>query len=288
MILAAALAYISIPWRVLALRGKSPALLGRNWPRLATTDPEIVRSWWHQWPDANLGVVCGESFVALDVDPRHGGDDTLHDLEGRLGPLPDTPRYRTGGRDGGCRILLSHPGGLPVGTLGPGVEVKRGRQQIVMPPSIHPETGRRYEWEIGLDEAQLAPLPGAWLERMCSDRDAPSQKAATGDRNDVLLAIYASVYIPALTGRHPDHRGRVRCPFHKDGREKRPDLQIYGTNWSCYACPAPPGREALGGTIYTFAALLWGYLLPLRGPAFIHTRGRLLEALAAHVQRGAA
>jgi hypothetical protein len=42
----------------------------------------------------NVGIVIGEisNPVVLDVDPKHGGDETLKRLEQRFGPLPPTRR----------------------------------------------------------------------------------------------------------------------------------------------------------------------------------------------------
>ena len=53
----------------------------------ATTDKETIRRWWQEWPDANVGVVAGAAsgLVVLDVDPRHGGDESLRELEEQHG-----------------------------------------------------------------------------------------------------------------------------------------------------------------------------------------------------------
>ena len=46
----------------------------------------------------------------------------------------------------------------------PGIDLKTTGCYVVAPPSIHPDTGRQYQWELGLgpDEVELAPVP-AWL-----------------------------------------------------------------------------------------------------------------------------
>ncbi|WP_051741128.1 bifunctional DNA primase/polymerase [Streptomyces xylophagus] len=87
-------------WRVVpaALGKKFPTL--KRWPELATTDLDQVAAWW-LWLDAseasesfssNVCVVTGrESGIwVLDVDPRHGGDESLAALEAVRGPLPET------------------------------------------------------------------------------------------------------------------------------------------------------------------------------------------------------
>jgi hypothetical protein len=37
----------------------------------ASTDPEMIRSWWRQFPDALIGVPTGEKFVVIDLDFQH-------------------------------------------------------------------------------------------------------------------------------------------------------------------------------------------------------------------------
>lgn len=273
-------------WRVVVACGKNPgALLGAGWQHQATTDRTTIQRWFRRWPDANFGVVVGDSFIAFDIDPRTGADDALHGLELELGPLPTTPSYLTGGPDGGWRLLFEHPGGALRCDIG-GIEVKRGNQMIVMPGSIHPETGHQYTWDEHVDEVGLAALPQPWLDRLRPPSRRPA-RASAEQRDDPLLAIDAATYIEALTGRVPDRRGYVQCPFHKGGQERRPDLKLYGTGWACFACQGPGPSGKLGGTIYQFAARLWGYPLPLRGPAFLAVQDRLLDVFTAHFRQAA-
>src|SRR4051812_41142028 len=53
--------------------------------------------------DPNVGVIlgaCAPELVALDEDPRNGGDDTLRALLDQHGPLPETWRTRSSGGGG--------------------------------------------------------------------------------------------------------------------------------------------------------------------------------------------
>ncbi len=67
----------------------------------ATTDPALITRWWQQWPDANVAVATGavSGLVALDEDPRHGGDVSLDLLTHEHGPLPETVEALTGLRE---------------------------------------------------------------------------------------------------------------------------------------------------------------------------------------------
>jgi len=100
--------------------------------------------------------------VALDIDPRNGGDGSIDELELHYGPLPETVESRTGG--GGRHLLFRNPGvplrkGLGAGF--PGVDLKADGGYIVAPPSIHP-TGAAYAWHLDPGETELANLP-EWL-----------------------------------------------------------------------------------------------------------------------------
>lgn len=38
----------------------------------ATTDLDVVRQWWTDSPDANIGALCGVKFAVLDIDSEEG------------------------------------------------------------------------------------------------------------------------------------------------------------------------------------------------------------------------
>lgn len=48
----------------------------------ATKDTDVIRQWWTQWPDANIGIATGavSGIVIVDIDPKNGGDLTLDQL----------------------------------------------------------------------------------------------------------------------------------------------------------------------------------------------------------------
>ncbi|HEX5308940.1 MAG TPA: DNA-primase RepB domain-containing protein [Solirubrobacteraceae bacterium] len=86
-----------------------------------------------------------------------------------------------------------------------------------------------------------------------------------------LLAIPAADYVRALTNREPNRAGKVLCPFHED---TDPSLQLYpdGTFY-CFGA-----RCRKGGTIFDFAALLWG--TGTREHEFLELRRRLARTFA--------
>ena len=93
--LEAALQYAYRGWRVIPCRSnKIPRI--RNWPVAASCDPETIITWWTQWPNAWIALLCGCGFVVIDVDTgeAHNNVDGFGTLA-QLGPLPETRRVRT-------------------------------------------------------------------------------------------------------------------------------------------------------------------------------------------------
>lgn len=285
----AALACIARGWATMPLapRSKAPAgwLVPHGW-KDATTDPAQARKWWGRTPTLGMGVPCEPSgLLVIDWDPRNGPDD-LHDLEQRLGPLPLTVEVLTGG--GGRHLYFQLPAFETRGELAPGVELKR-RGYVVAPPTIHPDTGRAYEWAEHPDETPIAELPADWLAAATSPPRRPAVAAprTLGDAlarpDDPLKRIPAALYVERLTGQAPDRGGFITCPFHSGGQERTPSLRVFDDGgWFCFGCNQ-------GGGIYQLAALIGGYPLPLRGADFLSVQETLLNHFTAYYeQRNAA
>lgn len=207
-----ALAYSAVGWPILPLHtagqdgrcscdnssckhaGKHPRT--QHGLRDATTDPEIVRKWWLQWPQANIGLALKPAgLCALDIDPRNGGS---MDAVEAYGGVPSTLLQRTGG--GGIHLVLRIPTSarLP-GKLTQGVDVKHDGY-IVLEPSTH-ATGGTYRFDdwnpLEDDLPQIATAP-KWLtdfspgdQQRASSAEGTTEKSRSGKvheggRNEVL------------------------------------------------------------------------------------------------------
>ncbi|MFN8180132.1 MAG: phage/plasmid primase, P4 family [bacterium] len=158
----------------------------------ATSDHQKIREWWARWPSANLGVATGRpsGVVVLDVDPRHGGDESLAALEREHGPLPATLWSRTG--SGGRHFVFVRPDSDVRNAVGvrPGLDVRADGGFVVAPPSLH-ASGERYEWQVPLGSA-IAPPP-KWLldglrgRRLDSAGGAGSPDAASANGSSPLV-----------------------------------------------------------------------------------------------------
>jgi len=163
---AAAALYLANGWSVLPVRARDKRPLIR-WEALQTKKPSDseLAEWFRRWPDANIGIVTGEisNLIVIDVDPQHGGDDSLERLQERFGSLPPTVEAATGG--GGRHLYFAHPAVLVRNRAGlaQGIDLRGDGGYVVAPPSVHP-SGQRYAWMPGRSPQDMSPasLP-RWL-----------------------------------------------------------------------------------------------------------------------------
>ena len=165
-----------------------------------STDEATIRGWWAKWPDANVGVLTGRAsgVVALDVDPRHGGDESLAELEDRFGLLPRTLMIGTGG--GGCHLYFARPSEVVRSRSGfrAGLDFKADGGYVVAPPSLH-ASGSPYL--VQTPGVALAPMP-AWLINLVGaappvaaggGAGGSAGELAEGQRNSNLTSIAGSM-----------------------------------------------------------------------------------------------
>jgi hypothetical protein len=198
----AALAYRARGWSVIPVRPreKRPLMPWQLYQQQLPTLDEIER-WYARWPEANVGIVTGalSGLVVVDVDPRHGGDDSLKTWQREHGRLPRTVEARSGG--GGRHLYFAHPGGIVHNRVAflPGVDLRGDGGLIVAPPSVHP-SGRRYEWIVDPTEIALARLPAPLLAQVAPRhggrghataywRELLEEGVGEGRRNDSVASI---------------------------------------------------------------------------------------------------
>lgn len=167
-----AMEYAKIGWPAfpVAAGDKVPAIKGGHGVKDATTDSAVIRRWARSFPDANIGLACGDAsggIVVVDVDPRHGGDSSIAALAMKGRCFPDGPQAKTG--NGGQHLLFKYSGKLmnSKGKLGAGLDIRTTGGYIVAPPSwLKPSEsgpGGFYQWVVrppGLDgEVRQLPIP---------------------------------------------------------------------------------------------------------------------------------
>jgi hypothetical protein len=195
-----------------ANKGKHPRWHRDDLPNgveCATTNLAQIRRWWMRWPTANIGGAMGREMqlVALDFDPKNGGDLSLNDLlEAHGDGWLETLTFKTG--SGGFHFVFQYPASQVLrnsaGEVGPGVDTRGAGGYIVLPPSIH-ASGNLYEM---FRVVPVVPAP-EWLLEVFRPKPQParlinfqadaSQKTFTssgfarrfcvGERNDGLRDV---------------------------------------------------------------------------------------------------
>ena len=195
--------------------GKHPRT--KNGLHDATMDIDQINEWWRKWPHSNLGIVTGKSsgLVVMDIDPNHGGFDSLHEMKKDYGDLPETVTVITGGL--GEHLFFQYPSNdfdirNATKLAGyEGIDVRANGGYVVGPGSNH-LSGGFYDYEISSspDDIAIAPMPN-WLEKLCSNGHKQSQTnnppgwvpelmtgVPEGQRNEkcTKLAGYYRRYLP--------------------------------------------------------------------------------------------
>ncbi len=143
----------------------------------ASTDEKVINRW--KWETANIGIATGAAsgLVVIDIDPRHGGDETIKALMKELGKLPPAPRVKTGD---GWHLYFRHPGhNISSKEYAPGIDIKADGGYVVAPPSMH-ASGKHYQWEVDPDSIELPNLPQSWLDWIEKHRCHTGDTGLTG------------------------------------------------------------------------------------------------------------
>lgn len=152
----------------------------KDWGNNCITDAEAAELFYQQNADWNMGLALGPSrMCSLDIDCH----ESFQAIIDEFGINPDELwKYPTiQGRDKGRRIMFRVPDGvsLPYCKLNWKREDDRAKsytvfelrsacdgsqKQDVLPPSIHPDTGKPYKWIVQPPKpGQPWPVPPAWL-----------------------------------------------------------------------------------------------------------------------------
>jgi hypothetical protein len=183
-------------------RGKRP-VTKHGWHD-ATTDEAKIRAWWTKTPQANVGIACGPSNLAVfDVDHGMQSHEDFERLRAAMN-LPETYAVRTGRRtDYGVQVYFA--GGIEdVGDFriaGCQGQIKSLGGYVMAAGCVHPDSGERYEVLQG-DPDNLAPLPD-------NVRALKSEKPKTGKPGEPItenrnIRLYAELCALRARGHSED------------------------------------------------------------------------------------
>ncbi len=200
-------ALVARRWRVVLLGAVG------EWRKVPTGDhwqitDDVGQITKHLDQDGNIGLVVGEEagVAVLDVDYL----ERFRAMEAALGAL-GPPWVATAG---GYHLYLKWEPALPPafawrdGGVG---QIKRGgttadpvKEQVVMPPSIHPD-GPPYEWLVHPRTEPLIVLPDAWRRhlrprvRVSAPSFSMPEKVREGERNTTLYRLGRSLKAKGLS-----------------------------------------------------------------------------------------
>ena len=183
---------------VFPCRPKSKEPATKNGFKDSSTDTSQINAWWDRNPQYNVAIRTGKEsgIFVVDVDdkPEKGkyGSNTLALLEEEYGELPVTIYQNTGG--GGSQYFFRYPENVNYipsrnDHLGNGVDIKADGGYIIAPPSIHPDTGKAYEWEMSSTpwDQEIADPPEWLLEKVVRKKKA-EQAPPQSRRNAAEIA----------------------------------------------------------------------------------------------------
>lgn len=176
--------YAGLGWTLLQLNGKRPRR--RDWEKTPFDQAELAAGKWAHWGRrSNMGVMLAGSRLAVVEPDTPEAHARLLDLVG--GELPAVPTVQSGGKS----LHLYFADGGQGNAERDGLELRAGGQQCVLPPSVHPDTGRSYVWLPGRAPWDVAPVP---LPQVLLDYFNTG-----GRRNGQPVAVGAEIREP---GRH--------------------------------------------------------------------------------------
>ena len=251
-LLDAALLYASMGWRVFPLkpRSKSPATV--HGFKDATTDAGQIRAWWTQNPAYNVGIATGDGLVVIDVDDKPKnlvqGSDMLRDWEYEHGHLSETVTAISG--TGGTHYYydvgdVSVPSSQSATLF---IDLRGDGGYIVAPPSIHPDTGEPYMWDIepSLDNP---PAKASTVEKRCLDWIYANRGTAgkTGAAKPHIEQVHEG------EGRN-NYLYKMGCAIRAQGADDT-TISIYLTQVNAQTCKPPLDVDELAKTIDSICKL---------------------------------
>ena len=166
-------------------RSKRPT--AEDWGKNVITDPEAARAFYEKHPDWNIGAALGPSrLCSLDVDDLEATRLIFSEFGWDLDELA-ARHPTTQGQAPGLRVLFRVPEGvsLPYHALTWPKREGKGRftvwelraadeqqRQDVLPPSIHPDTGKPYTWITRPSKVKGVPTPPDFLLKIWENWEA--------------------------------------------------------------------------------------------------------------------
>jgi Bifunctional DNA primase/polymerase, N-terminal len=142
---------------------KRPAFKG--WKDAATTDPDQIRKWWREFPEAVPGIQLGPAgLIVIDADRHDLKQDGVEAFAGLRAEHQEIPHPQTLTAGGGEHHFYRQPAarafGNGEGNLPDGINVRGSGGFVVAPGAVRPD-GAIWEPAPGAPELTMAFRAGA-------------------------------------------------------------------------------------------------------------------------------
>lgn len=201
-----ALKYADLGLAVFPLRPRDKRPATENGCKAATINKQQISDWWDRYPDCNIGIATGSKsggLLVIDLDEdeekdKHGYE-VLKEWQREHEELPETWQSITG--RGGYHFFFRDSAENRNRTgLYDGIDIRGEGGYIVAPPSLHPN-GRRYEWEQGPGDCEIAQanttvinfLMGPEPENLERQTFTAPETIPDGQRHSVLISLIGSL-----------------------------------------------------------------------------------------------
>lgn len=146
----------------------------------ATLESRQINEWWHETPNAGIGLVTGSGLVVLDVDVQHGGE---------INPYWPQPTLMVNTKNGGWHLYYTVDRAVPcsVGRLGEGIDIRGEGGYVVAPPTPGWTWANPGTPILDIDALLLVPLHrGGPADPDWVPFEQAEEVIAEGGRNDYL------------------------------------------------------------------------------------------------------
>lgn len=162
----AALDYAARGWPVFPCSTSKTPLV-RGGVLSASTDADVIRAWWKQWPSANIAVDAGGAgFLVVDYDPGHDMAEVEKALGGKVPPTWLKSRTPRGGEHHFYMLGSREPLASMVEPFAAKVDTRSFHGYVLLPPSR--TAAGEYQW---ISQGQIGPVTDALAEACRAARD---------------------------------------------------------------------------------------------------------------------
>lgn len=231
---------------------KSPAFNG--WQQQATTDPEIIKKWWNENQNYNIGIATGHKFglFVIDYDVANGkqGLKVRNDWKASH-QMPQTWTVKTG--RGGLHeyYKIIQPMGNKAGLYGC-VDLRADGGLVLAPPSV--VNGKKYTWEQAPVIFPIADFDDdvAMFIQNAPQTSQNGQKRAVykapeefteGTRTNALVALIGALRAKGLDPEtiraavENENELKGNPPLSSEELEKEVFPALYRTSWETNTAP---------------------------------------------------